>query len=73
MDVKPGQAWQLRLQTLQKTFMGTEKLRKLYEMDQEVKAATDERMQELQHQIDQHSVNAQAGRLGGNPATAVSR
>lgn len=71
VDVKPGQAWQLRKDVLERTFMGTPKLRDLYMKDEEVRGAVDERLQELQHQIDQHSVNAQAGRIGGKPAAAL--
>ncbi len=69
VDVKPGQAWQLRLQTLQQTIMGSEKLKKMYESDEEFRELVERRTQQLQHQVDQFTVNAQSGRLGAEPAS----
>jgi len=35
-----------------------------------VKEAIEQRLQQLQHQVEQRTTNPQAGRLGGTPAAA---
>jgi hypothetical protein len=63
-DVKPGQAYQMRLQRLQQRIMGSEKLKRMYQQDEEFKELVDNRMKQLGHQLEQRE-NAKIGRLGG--------
>jgi hypothetical protein len=46
--VKPGQAYQLRLQTLQETFQQNQYAQQLYESNEQSKKAFDKRIQDLQ-------------------------
>jgi hypothetical protein len=71
VDVKPGQAWQLRAQTLQQEIQNNPKLRKMYMEDEDFKELVENRLQQLNHQVQQYTVNAQSGRLGDTPAAAA--
>ena len=46
--VKPGQAYQLRLQTLQETFQQNQYAQQLYQNNQQTQEAFDKRMKDLQ-------------------------
>jgi len=62
-DVKPGQAFALRLQTLQQIMQDPVKLQR-YQQDEEFRTLVDNRMKRLQHQVQQFGQNAQIGRQG---------
>jgi len=64
VDVKPGQAFKLRLDWLQNTVAQSPKLQKMYESDEDFRALLDKRMKQLSHQVEQFGQNAQIGRLG---------
>lgn len=72
VDVKPGQAYQLRLDYVQNTLAKNKKLQKTYGEDEDVRELVDNHIKELEHQIEQQSVNKDYGRLGGRPAYAGS-
>jgi hypothetical protein len=75
-DVKPGQAYQLRLQVLQDCIGGKDPATgapknpaamQRYQQDEQFKNLVDARMQQLNFQVEQRQ-NAVIGRLGGKPA-----
>lgn len=69
-DVKPGQAWQLRAQTLEESIQRSPILKKKMAEDETFAEMVMDRMQKLQHQVQQYTVNAETGRQGGKPAMA---
>lgn len=64
VDVKPGQAYQLRLQTLDQILQGSPIAQERYMKNEDFRKLVDWRRQQLQHQIEQRQ-NATVGRLGG--------
>ena len=70
VDVRPGQAYELRLNWLTQELQRNKRLEKAYSEDESVKEAIEQRLQQLRHQVEQRTTNPQAGRLGGTPAAA---
>jgi len=64
-DVKPGQAYQLRLQTLMKAHQMNPRRQRIVEEDPQVKKLLETRAKQLQFNIEQHDQNPQIGRLYG--------
>lgn len=64
-DIKPGQAFQLRLQTLTQMLQQNQQAQQLYHTNDQVKEAFDGRIKQLQLQVDQQQ-NAVTGRGGPN-------
>jgi hypothetical protein len=64
VDIKPGQAYQVRLERLQQILQGSPPAQKRYMQDEAFRKIVDWRMQQLGHQLEQRE-NAQIGRLGG--------
>lgn len=73
VDVREGQAYQMRLQWLQQELQQNKKAQKLYMEDEAVKEAIEERVKQLNHQVEQQTTNVRAGQLGGLPANARAR
>lgn len=63
VDVKPGQAYGLRLDVLNQILQNSPPAQKRYMQDEDFRAIVDGRMQQLGHQLEQRQ-NAQIGRLG---------
>jgi hypothetical protein len=63
VDVRPGQAYQMRLQILQQLFEGSKQAQKLFQEDETVKNAFTKRAKQLQFQLQQRQ-NALIGKLG---------
>lgn len=70
VDVKPGQAYQMRLQYLQQTVANSKKLQQQYAEDEDFRDLLDNHVKQLEHQIEQQGVNKDYGRLGGRPSYA---
>jgi hypothetical protein len=64
VDVRPGQAWQQRLKWLKQMVAQNPTAQKRYQEDEFFRKLLDKRMQQLSHQVEQFSVNAQIGKLG---------
>lgn len=64
VDIKPGQAYQLRLGRLKQLLTQSPMVQRKYGLDQNFKSLVDWRAQQLGHQVEQRE-NAQIGRLGG--------
>ena len=67
-DVKPGQAYKMRLDWLNTTVTKSRKLSEQYAQDENFRDLLDEHIKQLTHQIEQQTVNADFGRLGGRPS-----
>ena len=67
-DVKPGQAWKLRAETLEASIQKSQEMMRRFQNDPGFRAMVQERLKQLNHQVQQYTVNAQTGRLGGKPA-----
>lgn len=67
VDVKPGQAYQLRLNVLKQLFQTNEEARQKYQQNPQVKDAFERRGKQLTFQLQQQQ-NAVTGRLGTAPA-----
>lgn len=63
VDVRPGQAYQLRLQVLQQLVMQSSQAQQKMQEDESVKAAFEKRVKQLQFQLQQRQ-NALIGKLG---------
>jgi hypothetical protein len=63
-NIKPGQAYQMRLQRLQQRLMNSPKLQQQYQQDETFKELVDTRVKQLSHQLEQKE-NARIGVLGG--------
>jgi hypothetical protein len=72
VDVKPGQAYQMRLDYVTNTVTKSKKLSEQYAKEEDVRELLDNHVKELQHQIEQQGVNKDYGRLGGRPSYAGS-
>jgi hypothetical protein len=72
VDVKPGQAYQMRLDYVTNTVTKSKKLSEQYAKDEDFRELLDNHVKELQHQIEQQGVNKDYGRLGGRPSYAGS-
>lgn len=78
-DVKPGQAYRMRLQVLNDIIAGQNEdgspknpeAMKRYQSDEVFRAKVDRRIQQLKFQDEQQRVNPVAGRLGGMPAGVI--
>lgn len=69
-DIRPGQAYAIRLQWLQQELGRNQTAQQRYQQDPAVKDAIENRLKQLNHQVEQQTVNPVAGRLGGLPAAA---
>ncbi len=64
VDVKPGQAWQIRFEWLMNMIGQNATAQQRLRDDPNFKSLLERRVQQLQHQIQQFGANAQAGRTG---------
>lgn len=65
VDVKPqGQAYQLRLTTMQQLLQTNPLAQQAYQSNERVREVMDKRMKQLQFQVQQRTVNPMIGRLG---------
>lgn len=64
VDIKPGQAYQLRLQWWQEMLKMNQTAQARMNGDEYFKELVEKRIKQLSHQVEQFTVNAQIGRLG---------
>lgn len=70
-DIKPGQAYQLRLQTFDSIMQTNSRAMQIAAENPQVADLLKKRRQQLQFAVEQKTVNAQAGRIGTLPSQQI--